>query len=74
LLARDPGAGAERVIDGAGGVFDGGVHVPPVLVVHQSEVAALGAADLGERADVELAVVASVFTFRRGRRPDGVTG
>jgi hypothetical protein len=45
------------VVDGAGGVADGGVDVPPVVVVHQGEVAALGAEDLGELADVELAGV-----------------
>jgi len=59
LLAGDPGACAERVVDGAGGVFDGGVHVPPVLVVHRGEMVAVGAADLGEGADVELPVVAA---------------
>lgn len=54
LLARDPGAAAERVVDGLGGVADGGIHVLPGVVAHQGEVTALRAEDLGERADVEL--------------------
>src|SRR5262249_33315205 len=54
LLARDPGAGAQGAVDGAGGVTDGGVHAQPVVLVGQGEVAALGAEDLGELADVEL--------------------
>ena len=56
-LAGHPGVGAQRLLDGAGGVFDSGVHVPPVVVVDQGEVAALGADDLREGADVELPVV-----------------
>jgi hypothetical protein len=58
-LARDPGAAAEGVVDGAGGLADGSVHVPPVVLVHQGEVAALRVEDLGELADVELACVAA---------------
>jgi hypothetical protein len=42
------------LVEGAGGVADGGADRLPVVVVHQGEVAALGAEDLGERADVEL--------------------
>jgi hypothetical protein len=56
-LARDPGVGAQGTVDGAGGPADGGVHVQPVVVVQLGEVAALGSEDLGELADVELAVV-----------------
>jgi hypothetical protein len=63
-LAGDPGAGAEGVVDGASGVADGYVHVPPVVVAHTGEVAALGAADLGKLADVELAVVAAGGSHR----------
>ena len=40
-----------------GGVADGVAHLPPLVVVQLGEVAALGAEDLGERADVELAGV-----------------
>jgi hypothetical protein len=48
LLARDPGVGAQRVVDGAAGVAAGSPGLPPVVLVDQGEVAALGAADLGE--------------------------
>jgi len=58
-LARDPGVGAQGLVDGAGGVADGGVHVPPVVLVRQGEVAALGGEDLGELAEVELGGVAA---------------
>ena len=44
-LTRGPGAVAQGL---AGGVGDGVVDVPPV-VVQQGEVSALGAGDLGER-------------------------
>jgi hypothetical protein len=53
-LARDPGAAAQRVVDGARGGADGGLDVRPRVVVQLGEVAALGAEDLRERADVEL--------------------
>jgi hypothetical protein len=44
--------------DGVGGVADGGVDLPPLVVVVQlGEAAALGVEDLGELADVELAGV-----------------
>ena len=33
LLAWDPRAAAQGGVDGAGGVADGGVHVPPVVLV-----------------------------------------
>jgi len=56
-LARDPDAGAQRLVDGAGGVADGGLGFVPLVVAQLSEVAALRAEDLGERADVELAGV-----------------
>ena len=54
-LARDPGAGAQGLVDGAGGVTDGAVHVLPRVMVQLGEAVALRAEDLGERADVELA-------------------
>ena len=41
----------------AGGVVDGGVHLLPRVLVHQRDVTPLGAEDLGERADVQLAGV-----------------
>ena len=53
-LARDPGAAAQGLVDGVGGGADGGLDVLPRVVVQLGEVAALGAEDLGERADVEL--------------------
>jgi hypothetical protein len=53
-LARDPGAAAQRVVDGARGGADGGLDMLPRVVVQLGEVAALGAEDLRERADVEL--------------------
>lgn len=56
-LARDPGAVAQGLVDGVGGGADGGLDVLPRVVVQLGEVAALGAEDLGERADVELAGV-----------------
>jgi hypothetical protein len=56
-LPGDPGAAAQGMADGAGGAADGGVNLVPVMLMDQSEVAALGAEDLGERADVELAIV-----------------
>ena len=40
-LARDPGAAAQGLVDGAGGVADGGLDVLPGVVVQLSEVAAL---------------------------------
>ena len=56
-LAGDPGAIAQGLVDGAGGGGDGGLDVLPRVVVQLGEVAALGAEDLRERADVELAGV-----------------
>jgi hypothetical protein len=56
-LARDPDAAAEGLVDGLGGSTDGGVDLLPGVVAQLGEVAALGAEDLGERADVELAGV-----------------
>ena len=56
-LARDPGSGAQGLVDGAGGVADGGLDLVLLVVVQLGEVAALGAEDLGELADVELAGV-----------------
>ena len=56
-LARDPGSGAQGLVDGAGGVADGGLDLVLLVVVQPGEVAALGAEDLGELADVELAGV-----------------
>ena len=53
-LARDPGAAAQGLVDGAGGVADGGLDVLPGVVVQLSVVAALRLEDLGELADVEL--------------------
>jgi hypothetical protein len=55
LLARDKGPGAQGRADGAGGVADGGVDVLPRVVAGEGEVTAVGAEDLRERADVELA-------------------
>jgi len=40
-LARDPDAGAQRLVDGAGGVADGGLGFVPLVVAQLSEVAAL---------------------------------
>jgi len=45
------------LVDGAGGVADSGIDLPPRVVVQLGEVAALRAGDLGETADVELAGV-----------------
>jgi hypothetical protein len=59
-LARGPGSGAQGPVDGAGGVADGGLDALPRVVVQVGEVAALGAEDLGELADVELAGVGAV--------------
>jgi hypothetical protein len=56
-LARDPGSAAQGLVDGAGGGADGGLDFLPRVVAQLGEVAALGAEDLGERADVELAGV-----------------
>lgn len=42
-------------MDGVRGVADGGVDLPPLVVVQLSEVATLRAEDLRELADVELA-------------------
>ena len=53
-LARDPGAAAQGLVDGVGGVADGGLDVLPGVVVQLSVVAALRLEDLGELADVEL--------------------
>jgi hypothetical protein len=53
-LARDPGAAAQGLVDGVGGVADGGLDVLPGVVVQLSVVAALRLEDLGEPADVEL--------------------
>ena len=58
-LARDPGAAAEGLVEGPRGITDGGVDVLPLVVAQPGEVAALGAEDLGERADVELGGVAA---------------
>jgi hypothetical protein len=46
-LARDPGAVAHGLVDGAGGGADGGLDVLPRVVAQLGEVAALGAEDLG---------------------------
>src|SRR5262245_41553141 len=59
LLARDPGAAAQGAVDAARGVADGGVHVLPVVLAGKGEMTAVGAEDLGERADVEPLVVAA---------------
>jgi hypothetical protein len=48
---------SRRALDGMGGGADGGLDVLPRVVVQLREVAALGAEDLPERADVELAGV-----------------
>ena len=53
-LARDPGAAAQGLVDGAGGGADGGLDVLPRVAVQLGEVAALRLEDLWERADVEL--------------------
>src|SRR5262249_31192362 len=53
LLAGDPGAAAHGVVDGAGGVAQS----PRVVQPGEVAVAALGAEDLGEGADVELAAM-----------------
>jgi hypothetical protein len=53
-LAGDPGTAAQGLVDGAGGGADGGLDVLPRVVAQLGEVAALGAEDLRERADVEL--------------------
>ena len=42
-LAWDPDAGAQGLVDGAGGVADGGLDVLPLVVAQLGEVAALGA-------------------------------
>ena len=42
LLARDPGAVAQGLVDGVGGGADGGLDVLPRVVVQLREVAALG--------------------------------
>ena len=52
-LAGDPGAVAQGLVDGVGGGADGGLDVLPRVVVQRREVAAPGAEDLRERADVE---------------------
>jgi hypothetical protein len=59
LLARDPGAAAEGLVEDAGGVADGGVHVLPRVASQLGEMAALRAEDLGQLADVELPGVAA---------------
>ena len=56
-LGWDPGAGAQDLVDGTGGVADGGLDALPPVVVQLGKVAALRAEDLGELGDVELAGV-----------------
>ena len=58
-LARDPDASTQGLVYGAGGSADGGLDLPWRVVTQLGEVAALGAEDLRERADVELAGVAA---------------
>src|SRR5262249_1428234 len=58
LLARDPGAAAQGVADGAGGGVDRVPQLPRMVQLGEVAVAALGAENLGEGADVELAGVA----------------
>ena len=58
-LAGDPGALAQGLVYGADGSADGGLDLPWRVVTQLGEVAALGAEDLRERADVELAGVAA---------------
>jgi hypothetical protein len=67
LLARDPGAGAQNVVDGAGGVADRVAQSPRVVQQGEVAVAALGAKNLGEAADV----VHPVTGERLGRAPGG---
>ena len=45
--ALDPDARAQGLVDGAGGVADGGLDVLPLVVAQLGEVAALGAKDPG---------------------------
>ena len=59
LLAGDPGAGAQGVVDGAGGVADRVPQLPRMVQLGEVAVAALGAENLREGANVELAVVAA---------------
>jgi hypothetical protein len=59
LLARDPGAAAQGVADGAGGVADRVPQPPRMVLLGEVAVAALGAENLGEGADVELRGVAA---------------
>ena len=58
LLARDPGARAQGVVDDAGGVADRVPQAPRMVQLGDVAVAALGAENLGEGADVELRGVA----------------
>src|SRR6185437_9076306 len=71
-LARDPGAAAQGLVNGADGVADGGLDVLPGVVVQLSVVAALRLEDLGEGADVELAGVGACG--RAGPEPVAAEG
>jgi hypothetical protein len=59
LLARDPNAAAQGVVDGAGGVADRVPQLPRAVQPGEVAVAALGAENLWEGADVELPGVAA---------------
>src|SRR5262249_54102627 len=50
LLAGDPGAAAQGVVDDAGGVADRVAQAPPGVQLGEAAVAALGAENLGEGA------------------------
>jgi hypothetical protein len=71
-LARDPGAAAQGLVDGVGGVADGGLDVLPGVVVQLSVVAALRLEDLGELAGVELGSVGACG--RAGPEPVAAEG
>jgi len=74
-LGQGPGADTQGTVDGGRGVTDGGLDLPPSVVLQLGKVAPLRAEDAGELADVELGGVSAGrwadSTAGGGGRPSG---